>query len=110
MRCINFSAQTLAIQLGIKEAIVPTGTASGGTDRDFDLKKLKDVLDRCGIVITERKPSKCMRTIHTPVSDAAHLGEFTAKTIEEDLTRLLAPLTTSTSTTEGSTVIRTRSL
>lgn len=57
----NFATQTLAIQLGIKEAIVPTGTASGGTDRDFDLKKLKDVLGRCGIVITERKPSKCMR-------------------------------------------------
>jgi hypothetical protein len=49
--------QTLAIQLGIKEAVVPTGTASGTTDRDFDLKKLRDVLDRCGIVITERKPS-----------------------------------------------------
>ena len=54
--------QTLAIQLGIKEAIVPTGTASGATDRDFDLKKLKDVLDRCGIVITERKPSMSFRT------------------------------------------------
>ncbi len=54
--------QTLAIQLGIKEAIVPTGTASGATDRDFDLKKLKDVLDRCGIVVTERKPSMSIRT------------------------------------------------
>lgn len=54
--------QTLAIQLGIKEAIVPTGTASGATDRDFDLKKLKDVLDRCDIVITERKPSMSFRT------------------------------------------------
>ena len=54
--------QTLAIQLGIKEAIVPTGTASGATDRDFDLKKLKDVLDRCDIVVTERKPSTSWRT------------------------------------------------
>jgi hypothetical protein len=54
--------QTLAIQLGIKEAIVSTGTASGATDRDFDLKKLKDVLDRCGIVVTERKPSMSFRT------------------------------------------------
>jgi len=61
-RSTNFALQTLAIQLGIKEAIVPTGTASGGTDRDFDLRKLKDVLDRCGIVITERKPSKYMYT------------------------------------------------
>ena len=42
-----------------------------------------------------------------PVSDAVHLGEFMAKTVEEDLTRLLAPSTTGTSTTEGSTVIRT---
>ncbi|KAI9458862.1 DNA mismatch repair protein [Lactarius psammicola] len=71
-----------------RKPLYPQGTASGGTDRDFDLKKLKDVLDRCGIVITERKPS-----------------EFMAKTVEEDLSRLLAPLTTGTSTTEGSTVI-----
>ena len=56
-RLISRVRQTLAIQLGIKEAIVTTGTASGATDRDFDLKKLKDVLDRCGIVVTERKPS-----------------------------------------------------
>jgi hypothetical protein len=59
---ISHVLQTLAIQLGIKEAIVPTGTASGATDRDFDLKKLKDVLDRCGIVVTERKPSTSSRT------------------------------------------------
>lgn len=39
-----------------------TGTVSGATDRDFDLRKLKDVLDRCGIVITERKPSTSLRT------------------------------------------------
>ena len=50
--------QTLIIQLSVKEAIIPTGTASGTTERDFDLKKLKEVLDRCGIVITERKPSR----------------------------------------------------
>lgn len=44
----------------MKEAIIPTGTASGTTERDFDLKKLKEVLDRCGVVITERKPSKAI--------------------------------------------------
>ncbi len=43
--------------VSVKEAIIPTGTASGTTERDFDLKKLKEVLDRCGVVITERKPS-----------------------------------------------------
>ncbi|KAH9974037.1 DNA mismatch repair protein [Lactifluus volemus] len=63
------NVETLAIQLGIKEAVLPSGTTSGATDRDFDLRKLRDVLDRCGIVITERKPS-----------------EFVAKTVEDDLT------------------------
>ncbi|TFY78244.1 hypothetical protein EWM64_g5769 [Hericium alpestre] len=66
------NTETLVIQLGIKEALVTTGTATGTTDRDFDLKKLRDVLERCGVVITERKPS-----------------EFTAKHLEEDLRRLI---------------------
>lgn len=50
--------QTLIIQLSVKEALMPTGTASGTTERDFELKKLKEVLDRCDVVITERKPSE----------------------------------------------------
>lgn len=50
--------QSLVIQLSVKEAIIPTGTASGSTDRDIDLNKMKAVLDRCGVVVTERKPSK----------------------------------------------------
>lgn len=49
--------KSLIIQLSVKEAIIPTGTASGATDRDFDLNKLKAVLERCGVVVTERKPS-----------------------------------------------------
>lgn len=64
--------ESLVIQLSVKEAVIPTGTASGTTDRDVDLNKLKSVLDRCGVVITERKPS-----------------EFTAKNIADDLPRLL---------------------
>ena len=54
--------QTLIIQLSVKEALIPTGTTSGTTERDFDLKKLKEVLDRCGVVVTERKPSACRVT------------------------------------------------
>jgi DNA mismatch repair protein MSH2 len=45
------------IQLAVKEAIIPMGTSNGTTDRDIDLKKLKSVLERCGVVITERKTS-----------------------------------------------------
>lgn len=50
--------KSLVIQLSVKEALIPTGTASGKTDRDLDLNKLKQVLERCGVVITERKPSQ----------------------------------------------------
>ncbi|KAF8551428.1 DNA mismatch repair protein [Imleria badia] len=65
------NTESLIIQLSVKEAIIPTGTASGTTDRDFDLNKLKAVLERCGVVITERKPS-----------------EFTTKNILEDVKKL----------------------
>ncbi|EGN91554.1 hypothetical protein SERLA73DRAFT_164445 [Serpula lacrymans var. lacrymans S7.3] len=66
------NTESLIIQLSVKEALIPTGTASGNTDRDIDLNKLKAVLERCGVVITEKKPS-----------------EFTAKNIEDDLMKLL---------------------
>jgi DNA mismatch repair protein MSH2 len=59
---INHS-QTLVIQLSVKEALIASGTKSGNTDKDLEVNKLKQVLERCGVVITERKP--CMGiTIH----------------------------------------------
>ncbi|KAI0058620.1 DNA mismatch repair protein [Artomyces pyxidatus] len=82
------NTETLIVQLGVKEALIPTGTASGTTDRDFDLRKLKDVLDRCGVVVTERKPS-----------------EFMTKSIEDDLTRLLASKNAPAMTADTSTTI-----
>ncbi|KAI6001586.1 DNA mismatch repair protein [Pisolithus orientalis] len=65
------NTESLVIQLSAKEAIIPTGTASGTTDRDIELNKLKAVLERCNVVITERKPS-----------------EFTAKNIVDDVRKL----------------------
>ncbi|KAJ7021388.1 muts domain V-domain-containing protein [Mycena alexandri] len=65
--------ESLIIQLSVKEAVIPTGTVSGTTDRDVDLNKLKAVLERCGVMITERKPS-----------------EFSAKNIADDVPRLLS--------------------
>ncbi|KAI0827097.1 DNA mismatch repair protein [Trametes gibbosa] len=81
------NVETLIIQLSVKEAIIPTGTASGTTERDFDLKKLQEVLDRCGVVITERKPS-----------------EFMAKSISDDLLRLLNANSTPSSSSSDATV------
>ncbi|KAH8097021.1 DNA mismatch repair protein [Cristinia sonorae] len=68
------NTESLVIQLAVKEAILPTGTASGTTERDHELNKLKDVLERCGVIATERKPS-----------------EFNSKSIRDDLARLLTP-------------------
>ncbi|KAF7323675.1 DNA mismatch repair protein 2 [Mycena kentingensis (nom. inval.)] len=65
--------ESLIIQLSIKEAIIPTGTKTGTSNRDIDLNKMKAVLDRCGVVVTERKPS-----------------EFSAKNIADDLPKLLS--------------------
>ncbi|KAF9226411.1 DNA mismatch repair protein [Gyrodon lividus] len=68
------NTESLIIQLSVKEAIIPTGTVSGTTDRDLDLNKLKAVLERCGVVVTERKPS-----------------EFTAKNVVDDMRKLTRP-------------------
>ncbi|GJN93057.1 hypothetical protein Rhopal_006102-T1 [Rhodotorula paludigena] len=62
------NTEALLIQLGVKEALV--------VDQDkaleYDLAKLKTLIERCGIVITERKKS-----------------EFTKGDVEQDLNRLL---------------------
>ncbi|KAG5724842.1 DNA mismatch repair protein msh-2 [Termitomyces sp. T112] len=81
------NTESLVIQLSVKEAIVPTGTTSGTTDRDIDLNKLKAVLDRCGVVISERKPS-----------------EFTAKNIADDVPRLLQPSAVTNASTADATM------
>ncbi|TFK25372.1 DNA mismatch repair protein MSH2 [Coprinopsis marcescibilis] len=81
--------ESLIIQLSVKEAIIPTGTASQTTDRDIDLNKLKAVLDRCNIIVTERKPS-----------------EFNVKNIDSDLPILLKPSAiTSSSSTDLAVII-----
>ncbi|KAJ3856348.1 muts domain V-domain-containing protein [Lentinula lateritia] len=86
------NTESLIIQLSVKEAILPTGTASGSTDRDVDLNKLKAVLDRCGVVVTERKPS-----------------EFSTKNVADDLPRLLSaaamPSATESSSADASVTI-----
>ncbi|KAF8067657.1 DNA mismatch repair protein [Lyophyllum atratum] len=81
------NTESLIIQLSVKEAIMPSGTTSGTTDRDIDLNKLKAVLDRCGVVISERKPS-----------------EFTAKNIADDIPRLLQSTSASANSTADATL------
>ncbi|KAJ8093587.1 MSH2 protein [Marasmius tenuissimus] len=81
------NTESLVIQLSVKEAIIPTGTASGTSERDIELNKLKGVLERCGVVITERKPS-----------------EFANKNIADDLPRLLTSTDASEATSADASV------
>ncbi len=84
---------------------MPTGTAAGTTDRDIDLAKLKAVLDRCGVVVTERKPSESKfyqmhaRQINVP------RGEFTVKNLANDLPRLIRRIDSQLSSSVDSTLV-----
>ena len=64
----NFEA--LLIQLGVKECLVQMDRAD--KDKDPDLTKLKQIIENCGVAISERSA-----------------GEFGVKDIEQDLARLL---------------------
>ncbi|EPQ31019.1 uncharacterized protein PFL1_01208 [Pseudozyma flocculosa PF-1] len=62
------NVESLLIQLGVKECIVPRDDKGG----DVDLAKLRTVIDRCGCVMFETKRA-----------------EFAPKNIDQDLRRLL---------------------
>ncbi|CAD6503008.1 BgTH12-02681 [Blumeria graminis f. sp. triticale] len=60
--------ESLLIQLGVKECLLPTIK----TESNLDLKKLKSVIENCGIAVSERPAI-----------------EFSSKDVEQDLSRLL---------------------
>ncbi|CAB4489452.1 uncharacterized protein OCT59_011139 [Rhizophagus irregularis] len=60
--------ESLLAQLGVKECVIPADESR----KDYDLSKLRDIIEKFDIVITERKKS-----------------DFTIKNIEQDLNRLL---------------------
>lgn len=95
------NAESLLIQLGVKECLMP----SDPRGKDVELAKLRVVLERCNVVITERKP--CASTSPsvvlpfctflllsltselTPAHLINRLAEFMTSNIEQDLNRLL---------------------
>ncbi|KAI0475448.1 DNA mismatch repair protein msh-2 [Xylariaceae sp. FL0804] len=62
--------ESLLIQLGVKECLIQLD--KGEKDRDPELAKLRQIIDNCGVAISERP-----------------LGDFGTKDIEQDLARLL---------------------
>ncbi|KAF8531333.1 DNA mismatch repair protein MSH2 [Gautieria morchelliformis] len=73
------NTESLLIQLSVKECVLPISSAA----TNFDLGKIKEVVERCGMVLTERKPT-----------------DFTPKNIEQDLNRLLKVETSSSALPE----------
>ncbi|KAM0786928.1 hypothetical protein ACM66B_002350 [Microbotryomycetes sp. NB124-2] len=62
------NTEALLIQLGVKEILLPADDKGS----DYDLKKIRTLVERCNIVATDRKRSA-----------------FTANDVEQDLNRLL---------------------
>ncbi|GAA5995539.1 hypothetical protein JCM5350_004028 [Sporobolomyces pararoseus] len=62
------NTESLLIQLGVKEVLITPEDKSNS----YDLQKLKQLIERCNIVVTERKKS-----------------DFNHKDVEQDLNRLL---------------------
>ncbi|SNX87257.1 probable DNA mismatch repair protein MSH2 [Melanopsichium pennsylvanicum] len=62
------NTESLIIQLGVKECILPKDDKGA----DVDLKKLRDVIERCGVVMFDNRRA-----------------DFSGKNIEQDLRRLL---------------------
>lgn len=59
----------MIIQLGVKECLL---VASGKDEKDYEATKIRGILERCNVIITERQ-----RT------------DFSPKNIAQDLNRLL---------------------
>lgn len=68
------NTESLMIQLSVKECLLPIASAT----TQFDLGRVREMAERCGVVITERKAA-----------------EFNAKNVEQDLNRLLDTETSS---------------
>ncbi|KUJ10688.1 DNA mismatch repair protein msh-2 [Mollisia scopiformis] len=60
--------ESLLIQLGVKECLIQVDKSG----KDIELKKLKDIIDSCGVAFCERQ-----------------IGDFATKDIDQDLARLL---------------------
>ncbi|KAI8991054.1 muts domain V-domain-containing protein, partial [Mycotypha africana] len=65
----NKTVGSLIIQLGVKECLLLATTME---EKNYETKKIKSILDRCNVILTERKPS-----------------DFNAQNIAQDLNRLV---------------------
>lgn len=64
--------ESLVIQLGVKECILPVSSSSKQPGDNADLLKIVELLNRCDVTITERKSS-----------------DFNTRDVEQDLSKLL---------------------
>jgi DNA mismatch repair protein MSH2 len=74
------------IQLGVKECILQEDQKSV----NHELAKLKTLIERCGVIVTERKAGEL--SLSSTRGQQAHSleADFVTKNVEQDLTRLLS--------------------
>lgn len=86
LRFISFpNLQSLLIQLGVKEVLIPAEEKTS----EVEAQKLRKLVERCGVVFTERKRSK-FDYVTLPT-----MG-FSLPILSVFLSKLLSPLRTST--------------
>lgn len=92
------NVESFIIQLGIKEMLMPMDDDSKKDKEkakvDHDAAKFRTLIDRCGVVITDRK--RCLFSYYKSNSRcifrtemAVNTAEFRASNIQQDLSRLL---------------------
>ena len=75
--------QACLVQLGPKECLLV------GRDAHSDAGKLRQMVTRCGVLVTDRKRGKCW--LHLTIFSHSHCGtaDFSSKDLVQDLNRLL---------------------
>jgi DNA mismatch repair protein MSH2 len=75
----------MLIQLGVKECIMQ------GDDKraDHELTKLRTLVERCGVIVTERKSSELSHALSASWIELKCVADFIPRSVEQDLNRLL---------------------
>lgn len=88
------------IQLGIKECLIQADDKQA----DHELSKLRTLVDRCNVIVTERRAGKWL-FLSFAHQRLMNIADFQAKSVEQDLNRLLDEFHSGTALRESIRII-----